>query len=68
MFLSNFYWCLKVLVFSDGKGMVVGISNGLVVYVGKEVLRKGGNVMDVCLIMVLIGKWKIFIEFNFSLF
>lgn len=62
------------MVFSDGKGMVVGISSLLVVYVGIEVLKKGGNVMDVCLIMVLIGMMfvcgliNIFKLFIFSVF
>lgn len=44
------------MVFSSGKGLVGGSGNVFVVYVGKEVFKKGGNVMDVCLMIVFIGR------------
>lgn len=40
---------------SVGKGFVVGMIELLVVYFGMDVFRKGGNVMDVCLVIVFIG-------------
>lgn len=53
--LFNCYEWLKLLVVSEGRGIVVGIIEFFVVYLGMDVFRKGGNVMDVCLVIVFVG-------------